>query len=559
MKFEVRGGPSAGMGAELESEALIIGREPGVQLELQDDEVSRRHAAITRAQDGTVKVEDLASRNGTKVDGKRISEPTELTGGETIKVGQTEIAVSAEAPGRGATKVAGTPIPAGGEPDKAEAAEAADGAGAPTEAVGAPPPADAPTSQAPAPTEPLPPTKSPPPTPPPPGAKPPPPPPPPPPPAGKRPAGQSRISSLTNRLRPGSGRSESAIQRILLQRSVKRATILAIVAGGVALIAIIGLVLFFATDIFDDEPAGEGAQAGIPDEPTASDIIEAARPSTVAILADVDGTNNGGGTGWVLDEEEGLIVTNGHVIENGETFRVMTAEGDIQPAEVVGVAICDDLAVVQVEDTEGMVVLPIGSQDELEQGDTVFVLGYPSNLQTEPDLQVTEGIVSQVETTADIGPATGDPDLQEYPNVIQTDAAINPGNSGGPMINEDGELIGVNTLGDESTESQGYAIGQKLVSEDLELLAEGQSIGWGGFGFAGSGFDLEVLFAQEGTDAEAAGFGSQIPVVLEVDGEPTSTREDYCAAVSDVTSGQEVDVVGANPGGRPIRGTLVYP
>jgi S1-C subfamily serine protease len=312
-------------------------------------------------------------------------------------------------------------------------------------------------------------------------------------------------------------------------------------------LAIIGLVLFFATDIFDDDPPAPPAVK------SASEIIADASPSTVAVI----GSDGGSGTGWVLDAEEGLIVTNGHVIEGNRSFEVQRPTGERQDAELVSVAICDDLAVLRVEDTEGLVTLPIGEQSALEAGDTVYVLGYPGNFQQEPDLQATAGIVSQVETSADLGPLA-DADLQVYENVIQTDAAINPGNSGGPMVNQDGELVGVNTLSDPETQQQGYAIGADLVEEDLTTLRAGESMGYGGFGFIATGSGLEVQAAQKGTEAEELGFGEDITNVIAVNGERMRTREDYCNAVAGVESGEQVDVVAEDFFGDRRSGPLTF-
>jgi S1-C subfamily serine protease len=322
---------------------------------------------------------------------------------------------------------------------------------------------------------------------------------------------------------------------------------IAIGAGGVGLLAIVALVLFLATDVFDEEPVPP------PEPPTAAEVIEDARPSTVAVIGD----QGAGGTGWVLDAEEGLIVTNGHVIEAGRSFEVMRDTGERLDAELVSAATCDDLAVLKVSDPEGLVALPIGSQSELQAGDTVYVMGYPANFQREPDLQATRGIVSQVETSADIGPLA-DPDLQTYPNVIQTDAAINHGNSGGPMLNESGEVIGVNTLSDPQTQQQGYAIGANLLQEDLELLANGESIGYGGFGFVADGAGLNVITAQEGTEADELGFGTDILAVLTVNGQRTKTREQYCEAVDSVQSGEEVDVEAVDGFGEVLSGPLTF-
>ena len=503
MRFEVKSGRDAGKSAELTGERLTIGREPGIELELTDDEISRRHAAVMISGERAT-IEDLGSRNGTYVDGRRIGEPTELKGGETIKAGQTEIFVSTEPARADATKVAGAPPPP------------------------LPPTQDPKTEQGPAT----------------------PPPPPPPtqqqPPSGGPARSQSRIGSMVNRIRPSPGpRSESAIQRMLLQRSVKRATLLAYIAGGIALLAVIALVLIFALGVFEDDPAPQVAQP-----PSGDEIVEGARPSTVAILGD-----GGSGSGWVLDAAEGLVVTNGHVIEGSTSVEIRRDTGETTDAEIIGVSICDDLALIKAADPTGLVTMPIGAQQELDAGDTVYNLGYPGNFQQEPDLQVTRGIVSQVQASADLGPQT-DPDFQVYPNVIQTDAAINPGNSGGPMVNENGEVVGVNTLGGIQTQQQGYAIGMDLVNQDLEILRQGQSMEYLGFGFIADGNGMEISAAQEGTEAQELGFGEEITTVLEVNGVRTRSREDYCEALEGVPSGEEVEVVATGAFGDRRTGTL---
>ena len=195
------------------------------------------------------------------------------------------------------------------------------------------------------------------------------------------------------------------------------------------------------------------------------------------------GARAGNGTGWVLDAEEGLIVTNAHVVDAGETFQVGTEES-LSDAEVVGVAPCDDLAVLRVSETEGLESLKLGSQDSISQGDQVVAIGYPTNASPNDELQATEGIVSVVEQTFDV---PNDPFVQLYPNVIQTDAPINPGNSGGPLIDSNGNLVGVNTLifrgRRGEIEGQGYAIGVDRVAEVVEGLRDGDSQAWLGFAF----------------------------------------------------------------------------
>ena len=133
---------------------------------------------------------------------------------------------------------------------------------------------------------------------------------------------------------------------------------------------------------------------------------------------------------------------------------------------------------------KGLESLKLGSQDSISQGDQVVAVGYPTNASPNDELQATEGIVSVVEQTFDV---PNDPFVQLYPNVIQTDAPINPGNSGGPLIDSNGNLVGVNTLifrgRRGEIEGQGYAIGVDRVAEVVEGLRDGDSQAWLGFAF----------------------------------------------------------------------------
>ena len=129
-------------------------------------------------------------------------------------------------------------------------------------------------------------------------------------------------------------RSQTRLERITLQKSAKRATILAIVAILVALVAIAGGALF-ATGVL---PPGD-------DEMTTAEIVEEVSPSTAIVrIAPPDGELVSNGTGWVLDAEEGLIVTNEHVVNGGNRFSVVL-DGEEQRAELIGAAPCEDLAV----------------------------------------------------------------------------------------------------------------------------------------------------------------------------------------------------------------------
>lgn len=144
--------------------------------------------------------------------------------------------------------------------------------------------------------------------------------------------------------------------------------------------------------------------------------------------------DTGEGSGFVIDDQ-GHIVTNRHVVNSAQSIVVQFFDGILAPAKVVGVDRDTDLAVIKV-DPEGLDLhpLPLGAIDDLKVGSRIIVIGNPfGNTNT-----LTTGIISA------LGRQINLPDSQYFlPEVIQTDAAINPGNSGGPLLNEQGEVVGV--------------------------------------------------------------------------------------------------------------------
>ena len=347
--------------------------------------------------------------------------------------------------------------------------------------------------------------------------------------------------------------SERALtRREAMQRMVTESHRALILASAAVAIAVLAVVLAVA-GVFSDE-----RQA---DELSPTEIVDLARPSTAIVVALGGGARSGNGTGWVLDAEEGLIVTNAHVIDAGETFQVGTEEA-LSDAEVVGVAPCDDLAVLRASETEGLESLELGSQDSVSQGDQVVAVGYPTNASPDDELQATEGIVSVVEQTFDV---PNDPLVQLYPNVIQTDAPINPGNSGGPLIDSEGKLVGVNTLifrgRRGEIQGQGYAIGVDRVSEVVADLREGDSQAWLGFAFRplptqqatrqGLAPGLLVTAVVPGTPAADEGLVSGRAIVVGVNGDPVQSFREYCSAVEGL-NGETVEFNILEPDGARV-------
>ena len=131
---------------------------------------------------------------------------------------------------------------------------------------------------------------------------------------------------------------------------------MAVALGVLAIVGITVGVLFAASVLGSDDQA------------TAADVVEAATPSTLLMRGVQDGQTYGAGTGWVYDAEQGLVVTNAHVVNTYPEFKVaLGSEQTERDAEIVAVAPCDDLALLRVEDTAGFATVPLGSQAELSK------------------------------------------------------------------------------------------------------------------------------------------------------------------------------------------------
>jgi S1-C subfamily serine protease len=143
----------------------------------------------------------------------------------------------------------------------------------------------------------------------------------------------------------------------------------------------------------------------------------------------------GSGSGSIIDMK-GHILTNHHVVANAQKLEVTLADGSKWPAKLVGSDPDSDLAVIKIDaPKERLKIIPMGDSKNLKIGQKVLAIGNPFGLQR----TLTTGIISSVGRTirSDAGTLIED--------VIQTDAAINPGNSGGPLLNSDGEIIGINS------------------------------------------------------------------------------------------------------------------
>ena len=193
-------------------------------------------------------------------------------------------------------------------------------------------------------------------------------------------------------------------------------------------------------------------------------------------------TRQSSGSGVIIDAEEGLILTNNHVVGNADKdqmrLEVVLADGRSVKGKVVGRDPNTDLALIQIE-ADNLHALPLGDSNKMEVGDWVLAIGAPFGLEQ----TVTQGIIS-AKGRSSVG-------IVPYEEFLQTDAAINPGNSGGPLVNMRGEIIGINTAIATGGMSAGYmgvgfAIPASMAKEVLPALKKGEEIirGYLGVGIA---------------------------------------------------------------------------
>jgi S1-C subfamily serine protease len=176
----------------------------------------------------------------------------------------------------------------------------------------------------------------------------------------------------------------------------------------------------------------------------------------------------GQGSGVVIDAGRGLVLTNAHVVESVDSVFVTLADGRQLDGAVVGADPVTDLAVVRMASRPGVPSAPLGDSEALEVGDWAIALGSPYGLQRTVTLGIVSGLHRDINS---LGFADKRLDL------IQTDAAINPGNSGGPLINAEGEVIGINTLVRSGPGAGlGFAIPVNLAKRVAAQLADGGQV-----------------------------------------------------------------------------------
>jgi putative serine protease PepD len=295
-------------------------------------------------------------------------------------------------------------------------------------------------------------------------------------------------------------------------------------------------------------PAAEGEEMDI------RAVLDTVQPSVVTI--EVDGSGAGGvfgsaGSGIVLSED-GLILTNAHVIANAQSITVRFFDGETAEAELVGSFPDDDVALVQA-DASGLVPATLGQSSELQVGDEVVAIGNALDLTGQPT--VTRGIVSALDREIEGGGISLD-------DLIQTDAAINPGNSGGPLVDSRGEVVGVNSAIIDGSQNIGFAIAIDAVEPLIDDIRAGNAeitpntaflgvstadladVAPGVLDRFGLDADQDGAFVVEvvpGSAADEAGLEAG-DLIVSIDGEDVTSSSQVRDAVRDHEPGDEVSL-----------------
>jgi len=183
--------------------------------------------------------------------------------------------------------------------------------------------------------------------------------------------------------------------------------------------------------------------------------------------------SSGSGFVYKVDDSYGYILTNNHVVESSSNIKVTNIDGVETAAEILGTDIYMDIAVLRINKSAVLQIATIGNSSIVEIGDTVFTIGAPGGIDYIGT--VTKGIISGLNREVAVKLSNGDNYIMD---VIQTDAAINPGNSGGPLVNINGEVIGINSLKiiESSVEGMGFALPIEEVMLYVSRLEAGQTI-----------------------------------------------------------------------------------
>lgn len=307
----------------------------------------------------------------------------------------------------------------------------------------------------------------------------------------------------------------------------------------------------------------------LPDNTSLSSLYDQLNPGVVNVQVFINQGfgGQGAGSGFILNDA-GHIITNNHVVSQADAITVVFYNGFEADAEIVGLDDDSDLAVLKVDQlAEGAYPLPLGDSDQVETGEWVIAIGNPFRLGG----SITLGIVSAVGRSIPSGVTPF-----AIPQAIQTDAAINPGNSGGPLLNLDGQVIGVNaqirtTSAVPANSGVGFAVPVNVLRRVVPVLIQQGRYQWPWLGVnQPASVNLLLMEANEletqqgvyihevvqdgpadqagleGSTGSTAMNGLTVPtggdVIVEVDGQPLNSLDELLELIAFSNPGDEMEL-----------------
>jgi len=352
--------------------------------------------------------------------------------------------------------------------------------------------------------------------------------------------------------------------------SAPRRSGVARLAGAVALCAAVSGAVAYGTVQLTDRGGtvnvvpSYGGSAVLQGDVVLHDLLARTQPAVTAIeLASRDGgstTEVAAGSGVVISAD-GLMLTNAHVVEATDSLgnriddpviTVKMFDGSVRSATVLGSSADYDIALLRLDDTTNLTVLPLADASSFRVGDEVVAIGNALDLGDAPT--VSTGIISALDRTLQVNESV------TLRGLIQTDAAINHGNSGGALVNAAGQLVGINSAGIPDAQNIGFAISVGTIAPLLADLENGNAvappaIGYIGVTLAQTPDGIEVQEVQPGTPADAAGIRAG-DVLRTVNGTQVRTSNQLSTVLRDLAPGTAATIV-VDRGGTEVTVDLV--
>ncbi len=247
------------------------------------------------------------------------------------------------------------------------------------------------------------------------------------------------------------------------------------------------------------------------------------------------------GSGVIIDGQRGFILTNAHVIEGAATINVRLQDERLFEVRIVGTDPDSDLAVLQIQSDQPLPAVAMGNSDDIMIGETIIAIGNPFGFSH----TVTTGVISAINRSIKTD------EQRVYHEFIQTDASINPGNSGGPLLNINGELIGINTAIYAKAQGIGFAIpinkAKRIIADLIQyghvvqawigLVVQEMDARMAQYLGLKPGQGVVVNLVEEGSPAQKAGMESG-DVILTLRRNKITTSKDYFSVVREIPAGE---------------------